>query len=173
MEPLSPYGVSKFAGEGYARLLAGDRVPVIALRLATSTGCASGPTLRAGSWRSSWTGSPGPNQFPVLGDGTQTRDFVHVDDIVRGVLAASGAGESATLNLGTGVGTSINELVAILGAVAGRTPEVVHAQARPGDVLHSRLDATRAATVLGWVAQVTLRDGLARLWGGTAGHLEA
>jgi UDP-glucose 4-epimerase len=101
------------------------------------------------------------------GDGMQTRDFVHVSDVVSHLRAAMrvlrarpGAG---VLNVCTGRETSIAALASILGDVLGVPPVVNHGTARPGDIGRSVGDPTRAIAALGVTAGVTLRDGLTRL----------
>ncbi len=101
------------------------------------------------------------------GDGMQTRDFIHVSDVVRHLLAAMRvlrAGPGArVLNVCTGRETSIAALASILGDVLGVPPVVNHGAARPGDIGRSVGDPARAITVLGVRADVTLQEGLARL----------
>jgi UDP-glucose 4-epimerase len=97
----------------------------------------------------------------VYGDGRQTRDFVFVADIASAALAAASHPPVGRVNIGTGTETTVNELYRQLAALAGRgDAPVSYAPARPGEVLRSCLDATRAARVLGWQPRVTLGDGL-------------
>ncbi len=99
----------------------------------------------------------------IFGDGTQTRDFTHVSDSARGILLAGIAdgvvGE--TLNLGTGVEVSINELAERIARVVDCRPDVVHDAPRPGDVLRLCADMTKARALLGFTPGVTLDEGLA------------
>ena len=98
----------------------------------------------------------------VYGDGSQTRDFVHVDDIVSAALASFGSG--GVFNVGSGVETSIAELHARCRAVTGTEQPPRIEPAREGDVLRSALDISRIEQDLGWRPQVSLDDGLRRTW---------
>jgi UDP-glucose 4-epimerase len=92
----------------------------------------------------------------VFGDGTQTRDYVYVGDVAEGFLAAAGTEHTGAINIGTGVETSLLELVEALDAQPQFAP------ARAGDVSRSCLDVSRAAELLGWEAAVPLKAGLDR-----------
>jgi UDP-glucose 4-epimerase len=97
-------------------------------------------------------------------DGEQTRDFVYVGDCARANLLALEAGENRAYNVGTGVGTSINELFSTLRAVTGRQVEPRRGPRRPGDARDSYLDCTRIERDLGWRAEVSLHQGLEQTW---------
>jgi UDP-glucose 4-epimerase len=92
----------------------------------------------------------------VYGDGTQTRDYIYVADVVAAFLAAAEIGASGAINIGTGVETSVLDLVEAIGATAE------HAPARTGEVARSCLDVRRAAELLDWRAEVALDEGLRR-----------
>jgi UDP-glucose 4-epimerase len=98
----------------------------------------------------------------IFGDGTQTRDFVYVGDVVRALLAAEGRG--GVFNVGTGLETSVNELHALCRRVSGSEHEPEYAPARPGDALRSVVDPSRAGRELGWRAEVSLEAGLRATW---------
>ena len=98
----------------------------------------------------------------IFGDGGQTRDFVHVDDVVRALLLAAGRG--GVVNVGSGAETTVLELHERCGAVSGDTRPPLRAESREGDVLRSVLDVSLAARELGWSAEVGLDDGLRRTW---------
>jgi UDP-glucose 4-epimerase len=97
-------------------------------------------------------------------DGEQSRDFVYVGDCARANLFALEGGDGQAYNVGTGIGTSINALYSALTGIVGwdQTPRRGHR--RPGDVRHSYLDCTKIERDLGWRAEVSLREGLARTW---------
>jgi UDP-glucose 4-epimerase len=102
----------------------------------------------------------------IFGDGGQTRDFVHVDDVVAAVLAAA-AHEGGTYNVGTGEETSVNRLHELCRSVSGVDDPPRHEPPRLGDARRSVLDASLAARELGWRPQVGLGDGLRRTWAWT------
>ena len=162
--PLSPYGIAKLAGEEYLRgwnRLHGARH--VALRFANVYGPRQAASLEGGVvsifLERLATGAP----TTIFGNGEQTRDFVFVADVVRGMLAAAGH-DSGTFNIGTGIETSVNELFEACREAAGSTELPAYAPARAGDVLRSVIDPSRAGNELGWRPQVSLADGLRATW---------
>jgi UDP-glucose 4-epimerase len=96
----------------------------------------------------------------VFGDGLQTRDYIHVDDVVAANLAAAGSDASGAFNIGTGVETTVLELVEALAPHATASFEPDHRPERPGEVRRIALSCTRARAELGWESIVVLEDGL-------------
>jgi UDP-glucose 4-epimerase len=99
----------------------------------------------------------------IFGDGRQTRDFIYVADVVRANLLAC-ASERAVgqvLNIGTGRGRSLLDLRSELTALRGSPLEIRYAEARPGDIYHSRSDPSRARRILGFRPRTDFRSGLA------------
>jgi UDP-glucose 4-epimerase len=164
--PVSPYGVAKLAGERYLHAFRSMHgLEAVALRYANVYGPRQNPHGEAGVvaifCRAILEGRP----LVVNGDGEQTRDYVYVEDIVRGNLLATTLpvqGELPVLNLGTGVEATVNDLVRHLRAIAGRPFDVRHGPAKPGEQRRSALDAALARRTLGWQAGLDLRAGLAR-----------
>jgi UDP-glucose 4-epimerase len=99
----------------------------------------------------------------IFGDGTQTRDYVYVGDVVAASLAAAEHG-GGVLNVGTGVETSVLDLFERIQRVAGVTDKAEFAEARAGELQRSVLDPSRARTELGWEPQHSLDEGLAETW---------
>jgi UDP-glucose 4-epimerase len=165
IRPLSPYGQAKYAGEGYGELFATlYGLSTIALRYANVYGPRQDP-LGEGGVIAIFCGRLATGSAPtVYGDGRQTRDYVFVEDVVRANLLAAASDASGAVNIGTGVETSVLELVDVVGAL-GADPSSFVAQHQPprlGEVSRSCLDAGRARTLLDWEPQVTLADGLRR-----------
>jgi UDP-glucose 4-epimerase len=105
------------------------------------------------------------NEIVVDGDGEQTRDFVFVEDTVRGTLAAYTRlpGDARSVNVASGRETSVNDVVrAILDAIGGTQHRIVHGPPRPGDVRRQRANIERARDELGFVPEVSFGDGIAR-----------
>jgi UDP-glucose 4-epimerase len=102
----------------------------------------------------------------VYGDGTQTRDYVYVADVVEAFVAAADRAEAvgARLNIGTGVETSVLELHAALKRVTSFGPEPELAPARAGELARIALDPSLATRLLGWRPRTSLAEGLARTW---------
>ncbi len=163
-EPVSPYGVAKLAVERYLHAFhAMHGLSAVALRYANVYGPRKHPHGEAGVvaifCRALLEGRP----FVVNGDGEQTRDYVYVGDIVRANMQATSAALAPGLtvcNVGTGVETSVNQLVELLRKAAGRESTVQHGPARPGEQRRSALDPSRAQRILGWRAERSLPAGL-------------
>jgi UDP-glucose 4-epimerase len=164
--PLSPYGTSKLAGEAYLQTwnrLHGSRHVV--LRFANVYGPRQLPKLEGGVVAIFMDRLRAGEGVRIYGDGEQVRDWVYVGDIVSAVLAAAGR-DGGVLNVGTGRATSVNELFETCRRVAGVDAAAEHADPRPGDVLRSVLDVSRAEAELGWRPQHSLEEGLALTWAG-------
>ena len=156
--PMSHYGQSKLAGEGYCALygrLYG--VPTTRLRLGNVYGPRQDPHGEAGVVAIFSGLLIDGTPMKVFGDGLQTRDYVYVDDVVDAFMRAETAPADITLNIGTGREVSVLDLVRILG---GGEPEF--APARAGELQRSSLDASLAREVLGWAPSVPVEDGLPR-----------
>jgi UDP-glucose 4-epimerase len=162
--PLAPYGVSKLAAEEY--IAAYNRLngsAYVSLRYANVYGPRQDPHGEAGvvaifMKRLAEGGTP-----RIFGDGTQTRDYVYVGDVVDATLAAAGH-PGGVLNVGTGVETSVLDLYERIQRASGIEREPEFAELRPGELQRSVLDASRARRELGWVPQHSLADGLAATW---------
>jgi UDP-glucose 4-epimerase len=165
--PSTVYGASKLAGESYARAFFRTyEYPTVVVRPFNTYGPRSHHHGDSGEVIPKFllrclAGWP----MVVFGDGTQTRDFTYVEDAARGILIAgvTDAAVGSTINIGSGSEISINELAGNVAAVAGRAPETVYEDPRPGDVLRLCADLTRAREALGYEVRVPLRDGLTRL----------
>jgi UDP-glucose 4-epimerase len=163
--PLAPYGTAKFCAEQYLGLY--NRLygtAHAALRLANVYGPRQDPAGEAGVI-GMFCGRVANGERPkVYGDGGQTRDYVYVHDVAEAFVAASRAGAAGVWNIGTGRGTSLIELIELIGRAAGRTLEPEFADARAGEVRHSTLNVERARRDLGWSARTDLSDGVAEVY---------
>ena len=162
--PISPYGISKLAGEeylaGWNRLFGSHHV---ALRFGNVFGARQEPNLEGGVIAIFLDRMAKAESTTIFGDGEQTRDFIYVADIVAGVLAAAGH-EGGVYNIGTGVETSVNELHAACRRVAGVDEQPQYEAARDGDILRSVISPARAERDLGWRPQHSLEEGLRLTW---------
>jgi UDP-glucose 4-epimerase len=162
INPKSPYGAGKVAGEVYLnayRELYG--LECTHLALANVYGPRQDPRGEAGVVAifagALLTGRP----TKVYGDGANTRDYVYVGDVVSAFVAASGeAGGGRRYNIGTGVQTSDRELHTLVAAAANAADEPEMAPARLGDLRASALDASAAATDLGWRPEIGIAEGV-------------
>ena len=162
VEPLSPYGQSKFAAEGYLALY--ERLyglSGVALRLGNVYGPRQDPLGEAGVIAIFCGRLRSGGRPTVFGDGTQTRDYIYVGDVVAAALAAADGGASEPLNIGTGLETDVLELVRLLGDLEGAEGfEPEFAPPRTGEVQRIAIDPARAERELGWRAAVGLAEGL-------------
>src|SRR4051795_1490133 len=157
LAPLAPYGTAKAAAETYLALY--ERLyglSTMSLRLGNVFGPRQDPSGEAGVIAIFCAAASQGQPVKAFGGGTQTRDFIYVGDVVAAFLAAQESEARGSLNIGTGVETSVVDLAEALGVDAQPAP------ARVGEVERSCLDPARAASVLGWRAETGLRDGLAR-----------
>ncbi len=165
IRPLSPYGHAKHCAEGYGRLLAElHGLSFTALRYANVYGPRQDP-LGEGGVIAIFCGKAASGGTPIVyGDGLQTRDYVYVGDVVEANLLAAASERAGCFNVGTGVETSVLELVdAVAGFAADGAPfEPRFEPAREGEVLRSCLDVAEIGERLGWRARVDLAEGLRR-----------
>jgi UDP-glucose 4-epimerase len=162
--PLSPYGIAKKCGEEY---LAGwNRIhgtSHVSLRFGNVYGPRQDSGLEGGVVAIFLERLARGEEIVIYGDGSQSRDFVYVSDVVAAALAAVGRA-GGPYNVGSGVDTSVSRLFAACATVAGSDAQPRHAAARLGDVRRSALDVSLVERELGWRAGVPLADGLAETW---------
>ncbi|MGH3924483.1 MAG: NAD-dependent epimerase/dehydratase family protein, partial [Pseudonocardiaceae bacterium] len=154
----APYGVSKYCAEQYLALF--NRVhgsTHVALRLGNVYGPRQDPHGEAGVVAIFCGQAAHDNQPTIYGDGKQTRDYVFVGDAVEAFLAAVHYGSGGVFNVGTGIETSVLDLLEVVSAAAGRHLEPRLALPRTGEVRRGALDPTRAADLLDWKATTALR----------------
>lgn len=163
--PTSPYGLEKLSADHYARLyheLYG--LETVALRYFN----VYGPGQTGGDYAGvidvfldqARAGEP----ITVHGDGEQTRDFVHVDDVVRAnLLAAETDAVGDGYNVGTGESVTIERLAELIRDAVGSDSSIAHTEPRDGDIRHSRADLSRARDRLGYEPQIGLEEGLRTL----------
>jgi UDP-glucose 4-epimerase len=157
LAPLSPYGAGKAAAETYLALFSRlYGVSTLALRMSNVYGPRQNPHGEAGVIAIFCAAAAEGRPVTVFGDGSQTRDFVYVEDVVQGFAAAARTSDEGAINLSTGVETSLNDLAAALGL------ETVLGPGRLGEIARSSLDASVAAARLGWSASTPLAEGLRR-----------
>jgi len=163
--PISPYGASKLAGEGYCLAYHGSwGLGTVVLRFANVYGpySAHKNSVVARFFKDILT----KGQITIDGDGQQTRDFLYVDDLCRAiVLALESEVAGEVFQIATGMETSIRELARMVEEVTGGPIEVRHGPARQGDIRKNYSAVGKAREMLGWGPQVTLHEGLELTWG--------
>ena len=161
-DPFSIYGQSKFAAEGYIDLYGRTRdLSATIMRLGNIYGPRQDPATEAGVVAIFCEAGRDGGRPTVFGTGEQTRDYVYVEDVVAALLAAEASDDAGPVNVGTGVETSVLDLVRLIGGAFGRDDfEPEFAPARDGEVERTALDTAGAQERLGWRAERTLETGL-------------
>ena len=160
--PISPYGVSKLAGERYLHYYhAQHQLAYVTLRYANVYGPRQDPHGEAGVVAIFASNLAEGRISRINGSGEQTRDYVYVKDVARAnALVVENEVPSGVYNLGTGVETSVNRLYELLRRISGRNLPPQHGPAKPGEQLRSSVDPTLAGRVMSWRPEVDLIDGL-------------
>ena len=162
--PNSPYGVSKIAAEYYVSTLGAlYGIETVALRIFNAYGPGqdlppSYPPIIPQLLKQ----AQGGGSLVIFGDGTQTRDFVYVDDVVDALVAAATAGDvnRAVINIGSGQEVSINSLAVRVGKATGKRINVLHNRTHTGGVSRLVADVSLAQQLLGWSPHTELDEGL-------------
>jgi len=160
--PLSPYGVSKLAGERYLNFcLLQYGIPYVALRYANVYGPRQDPHGEAGVVAIFCRNLAKGRVSRINGSGEQTRDYVYVGDVARAsVLALEHEVPSGEYNVGTGVETSVSRLYELLLEISGKDLPPQYGPAKPGEQLRSCVDPALARHAMGWRPEVAFHDGL-------------
>lgn len=157
--PVSPYGVSKLAAEHLCFLYYKNfGIPTIALRYFTVYGARQRPDM---AFHRFFRWALENQTLKVYGDGEQSRDFTHVDDIVEANwLAFEKALPGEVFNIGGGSRITLNGVIEIIMEIAGRELEVDYEDKQKGDVRHTMADMAKAKEKLGYKPKVLIQDGL-------------
>lgn len=158
-KPYSPYGVTKLAGEHLCQLYHQNYgLPAVSLRYFTVYGPRQRPDMAICKFvRAALNG----DEIVIFGDGTQTRDFTYVSDIVEAnTLAADSALEGAVLNVGCGNPLTVNDLSRLIGDAVGKPLKIKYERPQHGDVGHTRAGISKAGDELGWEPGVNIEDGI-------------
>lgn len=170
LQPKSPYAAAKLAGEHYVLAYArAGLLEGVALRYFNVFGPRQDPNGPYAAvipllMRAALSGKT----VPLYGDGSQTRDFTYIENVVRAnLLAAEGPAarvSGSVVNCGAGQRTSLRELISLIEGITERRVTVEQQPPREGDVRDSQADLERARAVLGYIPQISLVDGLRRTW---------
>jgi UDP-glucose 4-epimerase len=166
--PISPYGVSKLAGEYYCQVFAGAYgLETVCLRYFNVFGPRQDPKSEYAAVIPKFITAALAGQTPrIFGDGTQSRDFCHIDNIIEANFKAASApaaqASGQMFNIACGAATDLNQVVAVIGDILGRKVEARHEPERAGDIKHSYANVDKARRLLGYTAAVSFADGLRR-----------
>lgn len=166
--PISPYGVTKYVGELYAFAFGKCYgLDTVALRYFNVFGPRQDPTSPYSGVLSKFcTAMLNGSQPVVFGDGEQSRDFNFVQNVVEVNLLACQAKNCSGMvfNIGTGNRYTLNQTLALLQKISGRTTAAKYDPPRSGDILHSQADISAARKYLAYNPQVNFEEGLRRTW---------
>jgi len=167
LRPTSPYGVSKLAAENYVRVFYEVfGLETVCLRFFNVYGSRQVHNDYSGVITTFTSRSAKNLPLAIFGDGEQTRDFVHVEDVVEAnMLALKNKGMAGeTFNIATGIATTINQLANVLLRITRKTHlKMVHSEPRKGDIKHSFADISKAKKRLHYDPKVLLKEGLKEL----------
>ena len=167
-DPISPYGVTKFVGELYAKVFGRCYgLETVCLRYFNVFGPRQDPTSQYSGVLSKFVSTLLADGRPVIfGDGEQSRDFTYIENVVQANLLACEAPNCAgkVLNAGTGGRYTLNETLRLLEKISGKTAAAKYEPPRSGDILHSQADITEARKILGYDPKISFEEGLRRTW---------
>lgn len=159
--PFSPYGGTKLAAENLCSLYYQNYgTPIVSLRYFTVYGPRQRPDMGINKFVHAVLND---DIIEIYGDGSQTRDFTYVSDVVQANLLAArsdAAGES--FNIGGGSRISVNDLVGLIEDAAGKDAQIKYIEAQKGDVKHTYADVTKAGRLIGYKPVVGIREGVRR-----------
>jgi len=159
--PVSPYGIAKLSAEKYLEFFGREKgLRYTILRYGNVYGPRQDPYGEAGVVAIFTERMLKGDEVIINGDGEYIRDYVYVEDVVEANVLAIERGDGEVLNIGTGRGTSVNELFEMLKGITGYDREPTYGPPRPGDLRKSILDPSKAKEILGWEPKTALEEGL-------------
>jgi UDP-glucose 4-epimerase len=163
-EPVSPYGVSKLAGEQLAGVYRARGLAITALRYFTVYGPRQRPDMAMNRlFRATEDGGP---TFVLRGDGAQRREFTHVSDVVAATIAAANRPQAAnaTIDIGGGSSVALDAVIGLVEEVTGASVRLRQLPPSAGDPAETTADSGDARLLLGWKPMVSIEDGLVDQW---------
>jgi len=159
--PLSPYGITKLACEQLATAYAREfGLDCVTLRYFNAFGPRQRPDM---AFTRIVRALAAGERFDLYGDGEQSRGWTYVADVVDATILAMNRG-TGTYNVGGAIEASMNDAIALVEEISGRTLDLLRREAVPGDQRRTNADTTRIRTELGWEPRISLEDGLRRQW---------
>jgi UDP-glucose 4-epimerase len=159
IKPISPYGVTKVAAEDLCYLYWKNfGIPCVSLRYFTVYGPRQRPDMGFYKFLLAFLED---RPITIFEDGNQTRDFTFIDDIINGTLSAAEKGIPGSIyNLGGGSRISVNEVLKVIGEIAGAEPKVRYAEKQKGDMRHTYASTEKAREEIGYTPRIRLAEGL-------------
>ncbi len=162
-QPLTPYAVSKLTGERYLNFYFSlYKLPYVALRLSNVYGPRQDGSKECGAIAIFTSRLLKGEGVQMNNDGMTTRDYVYVHDVIGALIAAANTEEVGVINIGTGVQTTTNDVLAAVAKEVGVTPSISERPDIVDEVKHVALDTTRAKQILNWTSTTSFADGVAK-----------
>ncbi|MDA2922509.1 SDR family oxidoreductase [Patescibacteria group bacterium AH-259-L07] len=161
--PISPYALTKFAGEKYTQLFAVlYGLPTVCIRYFNVFGPKQDPTSQYSAVIPNFISAVLNDRSPTIyGDGNQSRDFTFVENVVEAnVLALQSNASGELINIACGKRTTLNDLLKYINQILGKNIKPVYEKSRPGDIRHSLADISKAKKILGYEPKITIKQGL-------------
>ena len=161
IKAMSPYGISKHTPEHYIKMYSQlYNLKYTIFRYANAYGPRQDPKGEGGVVSIFVDQMLAQKRPHIFGDGQQTRDFIHIYDIVKANILALKSGDNSLLNISTANRDSVNDLVSNLNQISAYDLKPIYEKARPGDILHSSLDNSKAKEILNWSPDYDFKSGL-------------
>lgn len=165
LRPVSYHGAGKVALEAFWNVFRAAGHAVTVLRPSNAYGPGQFPDQGFGLVHAALEHARLGKPIEIWGDGKNERDFVYIDDLVEAIVAVVGRpGDSETYNIGSGVGYSLSQVVAMAERITGRTIQIKYRPARAGDVRRVVLDSSLFQRAFSWQPKVSLEEGMKRTW---------
>lgn len=171
IDPISPYGMSKAVGEFYCRKwkeIYG--LSTLCFRFSNVYGPRQGTKGEAGVVSIFMNKIMNDEGITIYGDGNQTRDFIYVEDLTNAVYKASTTDITGVMNLSTNTGTSLNDMVDVLGKM--HRLNITYEKTRPGDIYNSRLDNKKVMSQIDWKPEYSFEIGLSKTFQWYQNHIK-
>jgi UDP-glucose 4-epimerase len=165
LAPLSSYGIVKVAIENYIGAFSAQAgIKALILRPSNPYGPRQGHIGVQGVIPTFFERMVNREPIKIWGDGEHVRDYIYIDDLIRFMVLGIKSHLGGVYNVGSGQGSSIRDVISVVSAVSGITPEMIFMPPREYDVKSVVLDISKARSALLWEPQVSLRDGCERYW---------
>jgi UDP-glucose 4-epimerase len=163
LRPVSPYGVTKLAGENLCTSYWKNYdIPIISLRYFTVYGPRQRPDMAFNKFMQALSKE---KEIEIYGDGTQTRDFTYISDAVEGnLLAMKNNSLGEVFNIGGGSRVMLNDILQTLETITSKDTKTAYREVQKGDVRHTFADTRKARDILGYKPQIDLKTGLLNQW---------
>lgn len=164
LKPISYHGASKVAAEMFVQALARSGYPTTILRPSNVYGPGQNGPMGFGIVRTVLQHLKSGTPMEIWGDGKTLRDYLYIDDLVDAIIQVQQHNCLGTFNVGTGMGYSVNEVIALAESIAGDALKIISKPARSVDVKGIVLDCSKLNKSTGWLPRLNLEAGIRKTW---------